>query len=131
MAEQAHVSVIGLARGEEGLKRVVAGDDETGEVGEELSANVEEDGEEVESSYTEDEVDLGDRGRLLKLVEVAILGELQVRMLAEAQAGLDMYSTVDIVVSGSSPVEGQCATYLLVELRDLVLGAVLERHFVC
>lgn len=75
--KQAHVSVIGLAGGEEGLKRVIAGDDETGKVGEELSSNVEEDGKEVESCDTQDNVDLGDGGLRLEVVEQVVLGELR------------------------------------------------------
>lgn len=70
------MSVVGLAGGEEGLKRVIAGDDETGKVGEELSSNVEEDGKEVESCDTQDNVDLGDGGLRLKVVEQVVLGEL-------------------------------------------------------
>lgn len=37
------MGVISLAGGEESLKRVVTGNDETGKVGKELSCNVEED----------------------------------------------------------------------------------------
>lgn len=71
-----HVGVIGLAGGEESLERVVAGDDETSEVDEELSSNVEEDQEEVESAETQDGVDLGDGGLLLEVVEGRVLGQL-------------------------------------------------------
>lgn len=88
------MSVISLAGGEESLQGVVARNSETGKVGEELSSNVEEDGEEVESCYTEDDVDLGDGSRLLKLVEVCILGKLQSGPLAVAQAGTWIYSAV-------------------------------------
>lgn len=73
----AHVSVISLASSEKSFKGVVSGDDETSKVGEELSGNVEEDGEEVESSNTKDQVDLGDGGLLLKVVEEVVLGELE------------------------------------------------------
>mgnify|MGYP000288656221 CR=1 FL=1 len=70
------MGVIGLARGEESLERVVAGDDETGKVDEELAGNVEEDKEEVQGGKTEDNVDLGDRALSLKVVECRVLGEL-------------------------------------------------------
>jgi hypothetical protein len=70
------VGVIGLARGEQSLERVVAGDEETGKVDEELASDVEEDEEEVEGTETEDDVDLGDGALLLKVVEGRVLGQL-------------------------------------------------------
>jgi len=70
------VGVIGLARGEESLERVVAGDEEASKVDEELASNVEEDEEEVEGTETEDDVDLGDGALLLKVVEGRVLGQL-------------------------------------------------------
>lgn len=71
------MGVISLAGSEESLKGVVAGDGKAGEVGEELSANVEEDGEEVEGGNAKDYIDLGDRGLGLQVVEGAILGQLE------------------------------------------------------
>jgi hypothetical protein len=70
------VGVIGLARGEQSLERVVAGDEETGKVDEELASDVEEDEEEGEGTETEDDVDLGDGALLLKVVEGRVLGQL-------------------------------------------------------
>jgi len=70
------VGVIGLARGEESLERVVAGNEEASKVDEELASNVEEDEEEVEGTETEDDVDLGDGALLLKVVEGRVLGQL-------------------------------------------------------
>jgi hypothetical protein len=70
------VGVIGLALGEEGLERVVAGDEEASKVDEELASNVEEDEEEVEGTETEDDVDLGDGALLLKVVEGRVLRQL-------------------------------------------------------
>jgi len=86
------LGVIDLARGEQGLQRVVAGNDESGNVDKELSSNVEEDEEEVETGKAENHVDLGDGGLLLKVVEGGVLGQL------------------------------------FVELRQLGLGSILDRH---
>ena len=70
------MGVIGLARGEESLERVVAGNEEASKVDEELASNVEENEEEVEGTETEDDVDLGDGALLLKVVEGRVLGQL-------------------------------------------------------
>jgi hypothetical protein len=70
------VGVIGLARGEQSLERVVTGNEETSKVDEELASDVEEDEEEVEGTETEDDVDLGDGALLLKVVEGRVLGQL-------------------------------------------------------
>lgn len=86
------LSVIDLAGAEQGIERVVAGNDEAGNVDEELAGNVEEDEEEVEAGETEDGVDLGDRRLLLKVVEGGVFGQL------------------------------------FVELRQLCLGSILDRH---
>lgn len=71
-----YVGVIGLARGEQSLERVVSWDDETSQVDEELSGNVEEDQEEVEGAETQDGVDLGNGALLLKVFEGRVLGQL-------------------------------------------------------
>lgn len=71
------LGVIDLAGAEESLERVVTGNDESSNVDEELSGNVEEDEEEVETSETKDHVDLGDRRLLLKVVECGVLGQLE------------------------------------------------------
>ena len=70
------MGVIGLARGEESLERVVAGNEEASKVDEELASNVEVNEEEVEGTETEDDVDLGDGALLLKVVEGRVLGQL-------------------------------------------------------
>lgn len=71
------LSVVDLARGEQGLQRVVAGNDEASNIDKELSSNVEEDEEEIETGKAEDHVDLGDGGLLLKVVEGGVLGQLE------------------------------------------------------
>lgn len=74
------LGVIALAGGEEGLEGVVGGDDEAGGVDEELSSNVEEDKEEVEGAEAEDNVNLGNVGLLLKLLQLRVLGQLLVEL---------------------------------------------------
>lgn len=71
------LSVVNLACGEEGVQRVVARDNESGNVDKELSSDVEEDEEEVEAGKTEDHVDLGNGGLLLKVVEGGVFGQLE------------------------------------------------------
>lgn len=127
------MSVISLAGGEQGLERVVAGDDEASKVGEELASNVEEDGEEVESTKAKDGVDLGDGGRLLKVVEEGVLGKLassgqHVRSDKREGGGGGSSSSSSTKGSRGWTAMECIETYLLVELRDLVLSAVLERH---
>lgn len=62
------------------MQRVVARDDEAGDVGQELAAEVEDDEEEVQGDKTNDGVDLGDRGLLLEVVESRVLGELRLSL---------------------------------------------------
>ena len=71
------LSIISLTGGKEGVQRIVRWDDESGEVGEESSAEVEEDEEEVESHNTEDGVDLWNGGLLLEVVENWVARELE------------------------------------------------------
>lgn len=78
---ESHLSVIRGARGEQGLKRVVAGDQEAGKIDEELASDVEEDQEEVNSSQTQDGIHLGDGGLSLEVVEGGVLGELPHRLM--------------------------------------------------
>jgi hypothetical protein len=70
------LGVVDLAGTEQGVERVVAGDDESSNVDEKLAGNVEENQEEVEADEAEDGVDLGDGGLLLKVVEGGVLGQL-------------------------------------------------------
>lgn len=68
--------IIGVARRKKSLKGKVAGDDEAGEVGQELTTKVEDDEKQVQSDEPESRVRLGDRGTLLEVVEHRVLGEL-------------------------------------------------------
>jgi hypothetical protein len=74
------LGVITLLRSEESLEGVVGRDDEAGGVDKELSSNVEEDKEEVEGAEAENDVDLGDVGLLLKLLQLRVLGQLLVEL---------------------------------------------------
>jgi hypothetical protein len=87
------LSVIDLASTEERIQRIVSWDYETGKVDQEFTPNVKEDEEEVEPDESEEDIDLGNAGLFLEVVEDRIFREL------------------------------------LVELRDLVLSLILERHF--
>lgn len=69
--------VVDLAGAEESVERVVAGDDEAGNVDEELAGDVEENEKEVEAGKTEQGVDLGDGRLLLEVVEGGVLGQLK------------------------------------------------------
>lgn len=71
-----HLSVIGGTGSKESLKRVVAGNQETGKVNEKLASDVEEDKEEVDADQTQDRIDLGDVGLALQVVENRVLGKL-------------------------------------------------------
>jgi hypothetical protein len=71
-----HLSVISLSSREEGVKGVVGGENEASEVDEQLTGNIKEDQEGVDTAQTKDNVDLGDRGLALKVVKDRVLGEL-------------------------------------------------------
>lgn len=71
-----YLSVIGGSGAEQCLDTIVSWNDETSRVDEEFSGNVEEDEEEVDSTETENDVDLGNRGLLFEVVESSILGQL-------------------------------------------------------
>lgn len=68
--------VVVLGRGEQGLEREVAGNDKAGEVGQELTAEVEDDEEQVQGDDTEGSVGLGDGSALLEVVKHRVLGQL-------------------------------------------------------
>ena len=70
------LGVVILGVSEEGSERVVAGDNEASEVGEELATEVEDDEEEVKGNDTNDGIGLGDTGLLLEVVQGGVLGEL-------------------------------------------------------
>ena len=84
------LGIINLGGGEEGVEGVVCWDDEGSKVGEESSAEVEEDEEEVESHNTEDRINLWNRSLLLEVVEDWVARELKKgRMLADALYKVD------------------------------------------
>ena len=73
-----HLSVIPSTRRKQRLKRVVAGEQETGEINEELATDVEENKEKVHADQAEDHVDLWDGALALEVVEDGVFGELAV-----------------------------------------------------
>lgn len=68
--------IVVLGRREQGLQGEVARDDEAGEVGQELTAEVENDEEQVQRDEAQGGVRLGDGGALLEIVEHGVLGQL-------------------------------------------------------
>jgi len=74
------LSIVDLASTEKCIERVVAGDDEASNVDKELASDVKENEEEVEAGETEYSVDFGDGGRLLKVVEGGVFGQLLVEL---------------------------------------------------
>lgn len=70
------LAIIGLATGEEGAERVVGWDGKAGSVDQELAGNVKEDEEEVQGAEAKCDVDLGDAGLLLEVVEDGVFAEL-------------------------------------------------------
>jgi len=74
------LSVINFTRAEQCLERVVARNDEAGEIDQELASNVEEDEEEVESPKAEDDIDLGHAGLSLEVVEHRIFAQLLIHL---------------------------------------------------
>lgn len=75
--------VVDLAGTEESFERIVARQDEAGEVDEEGTAEVEEDEEKVQTTETQDHVDLGNTGLLLEVVEDFIFGELETEQVSD------------------------------------------------
>lgn len=72
--------VVVFRGGEKRFKRVVTRDDEAGEVGQELTAEVEDDKEEVESDQADDSIRLRDSGLLLEINKSRVPGELSVEL---------------------------------------------------
>jgi len=66
-----------LVGGEKSVKGVVSRDDETSNVGQELTAKVENDKEEVEGNEANDGVGLGDGCALFEVDESRVLGQLR------------------------------------------------------
>ena len=110
--------VILLVRAKQRTKGVVSGDDESRNVGQELTAEVEDDQEEVERPQTKHGIGLGDRCLPLEVVERGVLGELRHRSV----------SIKHVWARESDPA---FATHLFVELGDIVLNAVLGRRHGC
>jgi hypothetical protein len=84
------LGIIHLRGSEEGAERVVGRNGKPGNVREELTAEIEDDKEEVERNETDDGVGLGDRSRLLEVVQSGVLGKLLVELtdiLLEAVLG--------------------------------------------
>jgi len=81
------LGVIFFGLGEEGGERVVAGNDKSSKVCEELATNVEDDEEEVESSNTDDGIGLGNANLLLEIVQGGVFGEL---LINDAQVVLSL-----------------------------------------
>jgi hypothetical protein len=72
-----YLCIINLARTEQRIEGIISGDEETSKVDKERAGDVEEYQEEVEAEETKDDVNLGDRGLLLEVVQGRILGELE------------------------------------------------------
>jgi hypothetical protein len=128
-----YLCVIDLAGAEQSVQRVVAGNDESGNVDEELASNVEEDEEEVETGKTENGVDLGHGGLLLEVVEGGVLGQLEHAGASVQHTARKECCTVEYVagmhISTWQLVHVQIRhAYLFVELRQRLLGALLGRH---
>ncbi len=70
------LSIVNLVIAEQCLEGVVSGKDEAGKVDKELASDVEEDEEEVETDKAKEDVDLGDAGLLLEIVERRIPAKL-------------------------------------------------------
>jgi len=70
------LSVVGFAHAEESLERIVTRDNESSKIGQQLSSDIEEDEEEVDSDKPEEAIDLGKSGLLLKVIQDLILGKL-------------------------------------------------------
>jgi hypothetical protein len=62
--------------GKERSKRVVAGNDESSQVGQKLASEVEDNEEEVESAKADGSIGLGDTSLLLEVVKGGVLGKL-------------------------------------------------------
>jgi len=92
------LGIIRLARAKQGSERVVSGDDEAGDVGQELAAEIEQDKEEVERSEAEHGIGLGDRRLLLEVVQDGVLGELRHGSVSE---------NLGLKGAGQDPVVGQ------------------------
>jgi hypothetical protein len=124
--------VVNLAGAKESVQRVVTGDDEAGNVDEELASNVEEDKEEVEAGEAEESVDLGDGRLLFEVVEGGVLGQLEHALSApqhqqHMRQASDVSMTMDAIVLQNVHYRWW-TTNLFVHLGQRLLGAFLGRH---
>lgn len=111
--------IIGLASREESFQGVVARDDKTSQVGKELSGQVEDNEEEVESSQADNSVGLGHTSLLLDVVEGRVLGKLYV-----FRNGWVSFLIPWQELSRWALV----TTYLPVKSTQVVLDLILGRH---
>lgn len=123
------LGVVGRGRGEESVERVVARDDEAGNVGEELATNVEDDEEEVEGGKAKSSVGLGEASLLLKVVENGVLGKLWRGKLGVSDDDAQIEEECD---RAARPERGRRGdAYLLVENPEVVLRLFLGRRHDC
>lgn len=111
------LGVVGLARAEESLHRVVTRNDKAGQVSKEGAADIEDDEEEVDADEADESVDLGDGSLALQIDDNGVLRQLHV-MVSQA---LELRAPSRRLGNGLT-------AYLLIEGRDVVLRLVLERH---
>ena len=112
--------IITLPNTEQSLQRVISGNDESGHICKKLTANVEEDEEEIGCDKAKECINLRNRGLLLQIVQSWILGEL------------GRLAQIYIVKKGLvSSAHGSKSTYLLVDVGDVMLSFILERRHVC
>jgi hypothetical protein len=71
------LGIVDRAGGEEGVQRIVCRNGEANGIDEEFGGNVEEDEEEVQGAESENNIDLGNGGLLLKVIEDLVLAELR------------------------------------------------------
>lgn len=109
------IRLVGRKQRSEG---VVSGDNEAGKVGQEGAAEVQDDQEEVEGAQAKHRIGLGHRRLLLEVGESGVFGELRHRLVRIKPGSLEE------VGSGSW-------AHLFVELRDVVLDAILRRRHGC
>ena len=112
------LGIIRLVGRKQRSERVVSGDNKTGDVGQEGAAEVQDDQKEVEGAQAKHSIGLGHRRLLLEVVESGVFGELRHRLVRIKPGFLEQ------VGSGSW-------AHLFVELRDVVLDAILRRRHGC
>ena len=91
--ERTNLSIVGFAGGKQSLKRVVARDNEAGNIDEEGTAKIEDDEEQVDGAKAEDSIDFGNRGLPLKVGEAWIFGQLRRILSASSHMATKMACT--------------------------------------